>query len=419
MRTIISILAGLVVILVGYLVAINWWPIARGRVVVISEPPGAQIWVDLEATNQTTNGEVTGLPAGKHSVTVKLDTLMPDPFAAVVHVRRGHTDTLRFQLRSPRGELYSEASGGQPLTDTISGNMTSTDAGIPTASDVRGQTTTEALESVFKTDAPELSEVLNEPSVSSSQNPETPAVGAIEISSSHDGAVIFINDREIAERTPASVTLPFGTYTIRVELEGYIVFPDEQSVRVSRASASQSVHFTLEMADAPEQEIVIQTTPVDGQIFVEGSLVGEGNIHVHRDYGAYQITFGEVAGWRTPPPVRVTITPSEPIQEVEARYIRLFHAYAEARDDGSVSAEGITNWNTGVIFEKGQPMPSKSLGPKISPIPNAEGVYGWELGMGDPNRNPTGGDYVEFVFTLPADVPPETPLNLRLRVPLG
>ncbi len=34
--------------------------------------------------------------------------------------------------------------------------------------------------------------------------------------------------------------------------------------------------------------------------------------------------------------------------------------------------------------------------------------------MGDPNRNPTGADYIEFVFTLPDEVPPSTPLNLRL-----
>jgi hypothetical protein len=34
--------------------------------------------------------------------------------------------------------------------------------------------------------------------------------------------------------------------------------------------------------------------------------------------------------------------------------------------------------------------------------------------MGDANRNPTGGDYIEFIFTLPDDVPPATPLNLRL-----
>ena len=78
-------------------------------------------------------------------------------------------------------------------------------------------------------------------------------------------------------------------------------------------------------------------------------------------------------------------------------------------------AELIERWSTGIIFERSNPQASNALGPKIKEIPEAK-KFGWELGMGDPNRNPTGGDYVLFSFTLPEDVPPETPLTLKIYV---
>lgn len=36
--------------------------------------------------------------------------------------------------------------------------------------------------------------------------------------------------------------------------------------------------------------------------------------------------------------------------------------------------------------------------------------------MGDANRNPTGADYIEFIFELPEDVSPSSLLNLRLYI---
>src|SRR4030067_655845 len=111
MPTVISLLASLVVILTGYLFVINFWPTGRGSVVVISDPPGAQVWVDLEPTNTVTNGEVTQIPRGKHSITVRLDTLMAEPFAQVVNVRGGKPDTVRFALLPPRSEMAARTVG--------------------------------------------------------------------------------------------------------------------------------------------------------------------------------------------------------------------------------------------------------------------------------------------------------------------
>lgn len=426
MRTVITILIVLILGLAIYLVSADWWPIGHGSVVVTSSPPGAQVWADLNPTNITTDGTLTGLSNGKHSITVKLDTLLADPFAHVVEIRGGRLDTIHFTLRTPRGELLTHKVGERLLVAPKPFPVTTSpdSAQIPTAAEVRGSAVPESIRSAADlnpviTKQPLFDDVVplkppNEP-VDISMPVVSPEVGAIEISSSEAGAAIYVNDREIAERTPATITMPFGTYTIRVELEGSSVSPEQHSVRVSRAAASQSVHFTLNRTAQKVRAFTVQTTPVEGRIFVDGDFVGEGAATVNRDYGTYVVTFGDIDGWRPPALQRVTLTPTKPQEQVRAKYERLFHASAQVNGEDVVALEGIERWSTGIIFERGKPQASSVLGPKIKPVPDSK-KFGWELGMGDPNRNPTGGDYVLFSFTLPEDVPPETPLNLRLYV---
>ena len=430
MRTAITVLTALIVGLGIYLVVVDWWPTGHGSVVVTSDPPGAQIWVDLRPTDLITDGKIVGLSDGEHSVTVRMDTLLADPFARVVLIHGGKPDTIHFTLRTPHGELVARSNGEglSSAAETMPIATQPAEASIPTAAEVRASPSHDSV-------APSTQPGSSAADLMASRSPgvdtssislappikpadvstpvRSPEVGVIQISSSQPGATIFISDREIPERTPANITMPFGSYAIRVELAGYSVSPDEQSVRVSRAVESQSVHFTLQKATPEMRGFTVETTPVEGRIFVDGTLVGEGSANCTREYGSYTVSFGDVDGWRKPDPVRVTVMPKHADEDVKANYIRLYHAYAQANGEDSVAAEGIEHWSVGIIFEKNKPQPSTAFGPKIKGIPNSK-KYGWELGMGDPNQNPTGGDYVLFSFTLPPDVPTDTPLNLRL-----
>ena len=397
--------------MMGYLAYVYWWPSGRGSIVVISEPPGAQIWVDLKPTDATTNGTVDHLSRGQHSVTVKLDTLQADPFVQVVHVHRGSSDTVYFQLRTPTGALARPVET-KPIETAASSALSpeSLLASLPTAAELRSEITDSHSDDASSTQ--EILDRTKAPLETVVERPQ-PDGGVIQVFSTEPGATIFVNDRPIADRTPASVSVAFGTYTIRVELEGYQVSPEEQAVRISRASSSPPVHFTLTQAGREVRAFTVETVPVEGRIFVDGTFVGEGLVTCERDYGNYSVTFGDVDGWRAPKPIRVSHTPSSASQTVTGQYTRLYHAIAEVNQDGSVKNEGINTWTTGIILDDHQPQPSDALGPKIKAIPNS-GKYGWEMAMGDPNRNPTGGDYVLFSFDLPQDVPPDSPLNLRL-----
>ena len=440
MRLVILTLAVWIVVMLGYLVYTNWWPNSHGAIVVFSEPAGAQIWVDLNPTNVITNGIVYNLPRGQHSVTVKLDTLLSEPFAQVVQVRSSHVDTLHFALYSPGGTPFQRQPSKAPAITELSAAVAEMDSvarTIPTSAALRatGVTADSAADAAAEpyshpqSLSPRADSVtnrrpdLNPTSVlpayptdeARTTEARTDENGVIQITSSEPGARIMINDHESAERTPATVSVPFGTYTIEVELGGYTVSPDQQSVRISRASSSPVVHFTMREKVVAIRAFSVKTEPIEGRIFVDKIFVGEGTTTCERDYGTYEVSFGDVDGWRAPKPVRVALTPANPQHEIDARYSRLYHAFAQVNGEKSIGMEGFDHWSTGVIFETGDPLPSDLLGAKIREIPDSK-KFGWELAMGDPNRNPTGGDYVVFTFTLPEDVSPESPFNLRLFV---
>jgi hypothetical protein len=97
-------MAVLVVAMIGYLAIDQWWPAGHGTLFITSDPPGAQVWLDLKPTNVKTNGHLGLVPTGRHSVMVKLDTLECDPVAQVVEVHKGRIDTARFRLVASRSE---------------------------------------------------------------------------------------------------------------------------------------------------------------------------------------------------------------------------------------------------------------------------------------------------------------------------
>jgi hypothetical protein len=411
MRVAIAVLVILIVGLGGYLAFVQWWPSGTGSIWVYSDPPGAQVWLDLKPTAAVTNGLLGEVATGQHSVTVRLDTLQCDPVASVVFVHRHTTDTVRFMLVSsgfgaPAQVDRKNVSGLPPMPPA----PPEPGPNLPTADELRrlaesADTTSRNphIPIEHKTD-------LSGPLVTSGTPAQT---GVIEVSSTLLQSQVYVNDELQPVTTPARLTLPEGSYIIRVDRPGYSPDPKEQTVRVTRGALPQNVFFTLRETAQVQRQFTVTTTPVSGKIFVDTVLVGEGSAIVPRDFGVFMVTFGDVDGYKTPDPIRVSLTPGKPRQNIQGVYVRILHFAAGVDSAGTVASEGNIRWSTGVFFEDGGAQPSASMGPKIKKIPDS-GIMGWELAQGDPTRNPTGGDYLEFDFTLPPDVPPTSPLGLRL-----
>jgi hypothetical protein len=398
-------LAVLIAVLLGYLIVDQWLPAGQGSLVVTSDPRGAEVWVDLKPTHFKTPGQFDGLPAGKHSVIVKLDTLEPLPAAQVVETKKGHTDTVHFRLVPPQRAALPVPPPSDRLPDLppIQEDSARKASPPPLVSKRLERPDTLAAVGKQRQTPPGHTEIpgVMEPS---------PAPGVLEIATSVAGATVFVNDQEQPGTSPLSLKLPVGTYVLRVELKGYTSDPPDQTVSILRSSAIQSVFFTL--TETQTRRITVETSPFAAKIYINGAPLGVGKVSVPRDYGSYTVSFADSEGWRTPESVQVTLTPSQPQPQVKGVYERLFHAGAQVVD-GKVVTENGMQWEVGAYFEEDGKRPSVSLGPRIRPIPDSQ-KSGWELAEGDPNRNPTGGDYVEFKFTLPSDADLKAPLNLRL-----
>lgn len=404
MRVVLGISFIIVAGLAGLLAIQKWWPSGTGTIVVFSEPPGAQVWLDLMATSEKANPAILRVKSGQHSVSVRQDTLEADPFAIAVNVRSGKTDTIRFRLVPPQN-LVARADVPQPKTISL---PPSPEPVLPVTAEIP------AGDKAGIGSPSDASRLLLPPKTAPVLPPadERPMAGVVEISSTLLGASIYLNDSLLPEVTPATVTLSPGTYSIRVTLDGYTADPVEQKMRVIRSSSPQFLFVTLKENLVPLRELRIETSPVSGPIYVDSVLVGEGAATMARDLGTYQITYGDLEGFHTPPPVTVAITPTNPRPVVRGTYTRIFRISVQADGENSTTTEGDVRWETGV-YADGKAKPSPSLGPRIREIPGSQ-KFGWELAAGDPNRNPVGGDYIEFIFTLPSDVPADAALGLRL-----
>lgn len=414
MKTVIWLLTIWVVAIGGYLLYEyhfdQLWPGAMGTIVVQSEPSGAEIYLDLKRTGKTTDAALMRIPRGKHSVIADLSGHRSEPFARVVELKGGQTDTVRFTMVPLDGDSaqltiksrkldYPPETPRPSLREPLEPQRTALSDTTPPATPDTAQETAAVPASVGR-----------KPDTTGAQEQ---AQGVLEVETSVPGAKIFVNDRLIERVTPVDLSLPFGNYSIRVELEGYDVDPPEQVVRVRRAAASQFVFFTLEKTIV--KEFTVTTKPVKGGIYVDSIYVGSGSVTIPHSYGVFHIHFGDVDGWHTPEPVRLSITPTRPRPVVEGIYTRDYQASAAARTRTEVFTEGDMEWSAGIYFEESGIQPTRTFGPHLREIPGTQ-KFGWELAMGDPNRNPTGGDYVEFTFRLPDDITPDAPLNLRLYI---
>ncbi|MBU0691923.1 PEGA domain-containing protein [bacterium] len=422
MRTVSWILAFWVLGLGGYLLYEAYWPGATGTVVVVSDLKQGEIWLDLQPTGMPGSGAVLKVGRGKHSVMIKHPSQAVEPFVQVVEVRPGRADTLRFTVV----ETETIAMQDSAITETVEAE----DEGQVRVVPPKEQSIKERVREEMPWDVPRpapqsvdtiTAKIAEEttPETTPETKPETtPRVqdkimGSVEISSSRAGATIYVNDKLQEEKTPTTLTLEAGTYTIRAELEGYTCTPQEQAVRVSRAASSQFIFFTLIEEQKTRREITIRTEPVEGEIFIDSVLVGTGEAIIPHEFGVFNIMFGDVADYVSPEPVRLTVTPTNANPVVTGTYLKMLEFAAYCTAENTVMTEGNIGYEVGVYFKGDAPKVSATHGPRVKEIPGSQ-KFGWELGMGDPNRNPPGSDYIEFIFTMPEGEVSALPLSLKL-----
>ncbi|QSZ65999.1 DUF3344 domain-containing protein [Methanofollis aquaemaris] len=209
-----------------------------GSLAVTSSPAGATIFIDGADTGETTDTTLDGIAVGEHTVTLKMEGYR-DVFAEVT-IRHDETTYLHLDLEAAVG--------------CIAVTSTPEDAAIFLDGEETGKTTNAILENVAigehtvtvtksgYMDASTTVIVVDNETVSVEFTLAEPS-GNIAVTSSPDGARVFLDGEDTGEQTNTTLTrVSPGEHLVTVSLEGYL--EAEETVTVFEGE-SINVHLDL------------------------------------------------------------------------------------------------------------------------------------------------------------------------------
>ncbi|MDK9699716.1 MAG: PEGA domain-containing protein [bacterium] len=391
------------VLLIGFVFALaGGWALyqfvlrdRKALVIVESEPRGAVVQINGIKIGVTPY-EFRTNSFGKYTIKVTMQHFVCSPESLVIDVQRKSKSFASFRLIP-----------GDPNT------MTET----PVAQQPAPRA---ALPSVFKRGVPQTNPVpergLGEQEYlkSSEENPRVidAKYASVRIESDPSGAEVWIDNTPTSKLTPHVATLPLGIHRIVVKKSGYRAIDGEQIVSLATASSMQNLLFQLVAeAQATQGRAFVSTRPINGKVFLDGSLRGTGEVTIEPlAYGEYTLSFGAVEGYRTPAPVHVSITSGNSVATIVGTYEPLLSLVVSIDNQGGVRS-GDASILYGV-YADGNFTTDNANGPQKKYFKDVN-FWSWELGYGYQNRNPAGSDAIELRFVLPDGIDKN---NLKLRL---
>lgn len=273
-----------------------------GSLRVLSDIPGAEIFVDGSTTGLLTDTTLTHIPVGKVTVSIQKAGYQPNPPFEIVDVHSGDSPEIHFQLE----EHY--------LTDFYRGvAVREKESSIPTQM-------FDALPKPTRRRITELPTMQPPPAERPRQAQQI--LGSIIVSANEKDADILLNGRSTGLKTNATMEeVPSGSYTVTVTKTGYIVDPPEVAISIERDLQNELVVFNLRPEKAAmTPHLKVGTDPVSGQIFINGRAVGSGQFEDDMETGKYLIAFGSIPGYFDPAPQEVVLSEDNPTANIEGTY---------------------------------------------------------------------------------------------------
>ena len=234
--------------------------------------------------------------------------------------------------------------------------------------------------------------------------------GTLEITSNISGAKILINGKDTGKETDYVFTeIPLGRHVVQVVKQGYESDPPQIEVILTSAQPNAEIAFRLLQKF---EKVSIRTNPLEGDIFINGKLMGKGTFEGLLEIGPHEITFGSLKGYKTPRPQTIQLQPGHPI-ELTVQYFPELHILAEVTDDGNIQVKngeifmGYTLRNRGFSA-------SNEARPEVVYLERLNNYF-WKLGFAFPWRNPKGNDAIKFTFNLPQKMNYEQKFILKLQ----
>ncbi len=235
-------------------------------------------------------------------------------------------------------------------------------------------------------------------------------LGIVEINSNVNNAFIYLDGKKTNHKTDhVFQRIPFGQHLLRIEKEGYNVYPEEKLIKLGKNNKNIQVNFIL---TSLFHMVRIHTSPVKGDIFIDDKKVGTGIARVSLPLGKHTVRFGEIENHKPPKPLEIVIGDNSE-SDFYFTYKRDF--YIQFTPNKVIPDVTSGSINMGYLSEKGLFIRSDSRGPDIIDIDNGE-IKVWSLGYAFQYRNPPGSDAIELNFNIPTNIDFSYPIKLRLYI---
>ncbi|RLD10214.1 hypothetical protein DRI50_11320 [candidate division KSB1 bacterium] len=226
----------------------------------------------------------------------------------------------------------------------------------------------------------------------------------LEVRSNIKNADIYLDGQKTMYKTDYILQrIPLGSHIVRVEKKGYKVYPEEQVVRLNRKEKQSTADFTL---TSQVRRVTLNTKPVSGDIFVDGRLLGNGEVNVSLALGEHDIRFGETTLYKPPAVKKIVITEDSP-QRLTFTYILNYNVFFKPDQKSNTVVK------TGYLFSDNIFHQSNKAGPETE-LNKTINEKVWKLGYAFQYRNPPGEDALLLNIFIPANLDLSQPLALKL-----
>lgn len=219
--------------------------------------------------------------------------------------------------------------------------------------------------------------------------------GLLEVSSNVKGARILLNRKDTGYNTDYVFNnLPFTSYIITVEKDGYKSFPAEKEIKLSATNKYYKIAFNLTRTTMP---VTLITRPIKGKIYVDDREVGVGKWSGSLPVGVHKIRFGDINYFQRPKETEFIVSENSKT-EFTFRYASNFSIVF--KPSGIKPLNVNAGIQLGYVNENGQFISDPRNGPEIK---NSEIINDkiWWLSNAFNFRVPPANEAVAFSFYLP------------------
>jgi hypothetical protein len=222
--------------------------------------------------------------------------------------------------------------------------------------------------------------------------------GMIEVTSNVPDARIILDGKDTGYGTDYIFNkIQLGQHVVSLKSDGYIIQPEEKTIRLTKLSNQQRAHFTLKKSDL---DVTFKTSPVKGKIYLDGKELGSGEWKGGLSPGKYKIQFGDIQYYKKPTTTTIEIGRKLPTSFI-FKYTPTFKLTFSPQ--GILPRNDFGSIQLGYMGDDHVFQSDPNNAPELVFLDQfSEQV--WILGYAFAYRNPPENDAIEFTFNIPTSI---------------